>query len=83
MSSLSLRLPNSLHKQLRELAQREGVSINQFIATAVAEKMSALATVDYLEERAKKGSCQKFQAVLAKIPDVEPDDFDRVKSRPT
>jgi hypothetical protein len=83
MSSLSLRLPNSLHKQLRELAQREGVSINQFIATAVAEKMSALATVDYLDERAKKGSRKKFRAVLAKVPDVEPGDFDKVKRRPT
>ena len=83
MSSLSLRLPNSLHKQLRELAQREGVSINQFIATAVAEKMSALATVDYLDERAKKGSRKKFRAVLAKIPNVEPGDFDAVKHRPT
>ena len=83
MSSLSFRLPNSLHKQLRELAQREGVSINQFIATAVAEKMSALATTDYLNERARKGSQEKFQAVLTKVPDVEPDDFDTVKRRPT
>jgi hypothetical protein len=76
MSSLSLRLPNSLHKKLRELAQREGISINQFITTAVAEKMSALATVDYLDERAKKGSRKKFQAVLDKVPDVAPSDFD-------
>ena len=83
MSSLSLRLPNSLHKQLRELAQREGVSINQFIATAVAEKMSALATVDYLDERAKKGSRKKFRAVLAKVPDVAPEDHDIIKHRPT
>ena len=83
MSSLSLRLPNSLHKQLRELAQREGVSINQFITTAVAEKISALATVDYLDERAKKGSRKKFRAVLAKIRDVEPADFDKIKRRPT
>ena len=83
MSSLSLRLPNSLHKQLRELAQRDGVSINQFITTAVAEKMSALATVDYLDERAKQGSRKKFQAVLDKVPDVEPSDFDIITHRPT
>lgn len=83
MSSLSLRLPNSLHKQLRELAQRDGVSINQFITTAVAEKMSALATVDYLDERAKQGSRKKFQAVLDKVPDVAPSDFDIITHRPT
>jgi hypothetical protein len=65
------------------LAQRDGVSINQFITTAVAEKISALATVEYLDERAKKGSRKKFQGVLDKVPDVEPSDFDTVKRRPT
>ena len=49
MSSLSVRLPDSLHEKVRELARRDDVSINQFIATAVAEKASALQTVDYLK----------------------------------
>ncbi len=49
MSSLSLRLPESLHQRLRELAKRDDISINQFIATAVAEKAAALLTVEYLE----------------------------------
>ncbi len=49
MSSLSLRLPESLHEKIRELAERDNISINQFIATAVAEKAAALLTVDYLE----------------------------------
>jgi hypothetical protein len=79
MSTLSLRLPDSLHQQLKELAKRDGVSINQFIATAVAEKMSALATVDYLEERAKRGDAEKFRNVLSKVPDVEPDDSDAIR----
>ena len=39
MGILSVRLPDSLHKGVRELAEREGISINQFIATAVAEKL--------------------------------------------
>ena len=51
MSSLSLRLPKSLHEKLRELSERDEISINQFIATAVAEKAAALMTVDYLEAR--------------------------------
>ncbi len=41
MSALSLRLPNSLHPRARELAEREGISLNQFVSTAVAEKLSA------------------------------------------
>ena len=78
MSTLSLRLPESLHKQLKEVAKREGISINQFISTAVAEKMSALMTEDYLTERAVKGRREKFERVLAKVPDVEPHEDDRI-----
>ena len=55
MHTLSLRLPESLHKQLEELAQREGVSIDQLVSSAVAEKLAALMTVEYLEERARRG----------------------------
>ena len=78
MSTLSLRLPASLHRHLRLLAEREGVSINQIISSAVGEKVAALHTVDYLRERAKRGSRKAFEAVLAKVPDVEPSDFDRL-----
>jgi predicted transcriptional regulator len=78
MGALSLRLPESLHRKLGELAEREGVSINQLISTAVAEKMSALLTEEYLQGRAKRASRRKFEAVLAKVPDVEPDAYDRV-----
>lgn len=78
MSTLSLRLPTSLHRNLRTLAQREGVSINQLINAAVGEKVAALHTLDYLRERAKRGSRAAFDAVLAKVPDVEPPDYDRL-----
>ncbi len=80
MSALSLRLPTSLHGFLRDAARREGVSINQFIATAVAEKMSALHTEDYLAQRARGGSREKYIAVLARVPAKEPLPDDRVVS---
>ncbi len=78
MSTISLRLPDSLHKQIRKLAEADGISINQFISTAAAEKLAALMTVEYLEERAKRGSREKFDAALARLPDVEPEDYDRL-----
>jgi hypothetical protein len=56
--------------KVRELAEQEDVSINQFIATAVAEKMSALLTLDYLEQRAKRGSQDHFRSVLRRVSDV-------------
>jgi len=76
MSTISLRLPESLHKKVRELAKAEDVSINQLISTALAEKMSALMTVDYLEARAARGDRGKFERVMAKVRDVEPDERD-------
>jgi hypothetical protein len=76
MSTISLRLPQSIHKQVRVLAKKDEISINQFITTALAEKMSALMTSDYLEERAKKGSRQKFEMAMGKVKDIEPDKKD-------
>ena len=52
--------------------------MNQFITLAVTEKVSALMTVEYLEKRAKRGSRQRFEAVLANVPDVEPKVYDRL-----
>jgi len=77
MATLRLRIPDSLHRQLKNLAEKEKVSINQLTSTAVAEKVSALMTVDYLEEFAREGSWEEFERVLARVPDVEPDARDR------
>jgi hypothetical protein len=63
---------------LQELAEREGITVEQFIATAVAEKMAVLMTESYLQERAKRGSRAKYEAALAQVPDVEPEEYDRL-----
>ncbi len=77
-TAISLRLPNSIHKQLKQFAEQDGVSMNQFIATAVAEKLASLATIEYLEQRARRGDPDKFKAVLAKAPDVQPMEEDKL-----
>lgn len=82
MSTMSLRLPASLHKKVREVSEQEGVTTDQFIAAAVAEKLAAFLSVEYLEERARRGSREKFLAVLAKVPDVEPEEYDRFDAVP-
>jgi predicted transcriptional regulator len=81
MTALSLRLQTSLHRKLAEVAEREGISINQLINSAVAEKMSALLTEEYLATRAKRGSRRKFAAALSKVADVEPEERDRLPAR--
>ena len=72
MSSLSLRLPDSLHQKIRELAEQDDISINQFIATAVAEKAAALLTVSYLEERGRRADPRLVDRILRRVPDVPP-----------
>ncbi|OYT98090.1 MAG: toxin-antitoxin system HicB family antitoxin [Burkholderiales bacterium PBB1] len=72
MSALSIRLPESLHSNARAYAEQEGVSINQLIATALAEKLAALGAQDYLASRAARASTAKFEQALAQVPDADP-----------
>jgi Arc/MetJ-type ribon-helix-helix transcriptional regulator len=80
MSAMSVRLPESLHEKLRELAERENVSMNQVITLALAEKLSALMTEEYLGERARLGSSEKFEKALSKVPDTEPEEEDKIET---
>jgi hypothetical protein len=83
MTVLSLRLPESLHRKVAELAEREGISINQLINSAVGEKMAALLTEEYLKERANRGSRRKYVAALAKAGDTEPRETDQLSPKST
>ena len=77
MSTLSIRLPESLHKHAKLYAAQEGISVNQLIGTALAEKLSALAAEDYLAKRAANSTREKFAAALLQVPDVEAELQDR------
>ena len=78
MSAISLRLPDSLHEKVRELAKRENVSINQMITLALAEKISAMMTEEYLGERSRRASREKFDRALSRVPDIEPEKEDQI-----
>jgi len=78
MSTISLRLPDSLHATARDLARKERVSLNRFITLALTEKVSALMTEEYLAARAARGDRAKFEKALAQVADVEPEEHDRL-----
>ena len=82
MHTLSLRLPKWLHKQLRERAKRDRISINQLVSSAAAEKLAALMTEEYIDARGKRASRRKFEAALSSVPNVEPEAFDRLPAKP-
>ena len=77
-STYPLRLPRSVKAEVERRAKQDGVSVNQFVATAVAEKLAALSTIEYLEKRAKRGSREKLLEILNKAPDVEPEESDKL-----
>lgn len=72
MSALSLRLPSSIHQHIREIAKNEGVSINQFVSSAVSEKISAIMTEDYLKSRAKRAKKSDLKKILDNVPKRKP-----------
>ncbi len=72
MTTISLRLPDTLHRKVRDLARKDGISINQAITVALAEKISALFTAEYLEGRARRATKAKFRRAMGKAPDAPP-----------
>jgi uncharacterized protein YfdQ (DUF2303 family) len=78
MSQVALRLPDSLHQYAKQLAAQDSASLNQFIVTAVAEKISALNTEAFFQQGAALSSRAKFDRVLAKVADRTPVPGDEV-----
>jgi predicted transcriptional regulator len=72
MTALTVRLPNSVHQKIKELAARDDISVNQFIASAVAEKMASILTLDYLRQEAAQGKRSDFERYLRAVPDAPP-----------
>lgn len=77
MSTVSVEVPASLHAAAGELAQASGVTVGQLVASALAEKVSALAGPEWLAVRAVRGDRARFEAALAEVADAEPENRDR------
>jgi uncharacterized protein (DUF1778 family) len=69
--TLSLRLPNHIKKRVAHAAKRDGTSVNQFVAVAVAEKLAVLEADEYFAEKAKRVNLARFDELMSK-PGGEP-----------
>jgi hypothetical protein len=78
MSTLSIRLPKSIHEHAKRLARDEGVSVNQLVSSALAEKLSAIDAERYLNDRSERGKKVDIDAILAKVPRTKPEVEDRL-----
>ena len=80
MSNFALRIPESLLSSAKELASTEKTSLNQFFAIAIAEKVSALKTARFFEERAVRADPEAALAILSKAGRVAPAPEDRIST---
>ncbi len=78
MTALTIRLPDSVHRKIKELAAKDRISVNQFIASAASEKMASVLTVAHLQAEAKLGKRQDFERFLGAVED-QPDEFEKRK----
>jgi hypothetical protein len=78
MINLTVQVPESLYKQVEALAAQENLSIDQLVSITLAAQVSAWSNQNYLQERASRGNWENVQKLLEKVPDVEPEEYDRL-----
>ena len=78
MSAITIDLPDSLYEKLKEAAAKDRSTAEHLAVVAIAEKLSAFLTVEYLQKRAKRAKLERFEELLSKVPDVEPEEYDKL-----
>ena len=73
--TLNVTVPDAVYRQMAELAERQGVSVERMVAAALAEQLSGWSRVEQMAER---GSRERCLAALDKVPAVEPAPEDRL-----
>lgn len=76
MSTITINVPESLFDKLKEAAEKDQSTPEHLAVLAIAEKLSSLMTVEYLQERARRAKLDRFEELLSKVPDAKPEDFD-------
>jgi hypothetical protein len=73
--STTVNIPEDLYQQAREIADAQHLSVDEVIVSAFAEQLAAW---ERLKQRAARGRRDAFVSVLEKVPDVEPEEDDRI-----
>ena len=71
---VNISIPEDLYNKAQEIAKKQGVSGEEIVVSMFKEQLAAW---ERLQQRAARGSRDKFLAVLDKVPDVEPEEYDR------
>lgn len=77
MNTVSVNLSEATGNAVRVFSEKNNISVDQFIVNAVVEKIAAFEEEGYLEERAKRAKSFDIKKFLSKVPDSEPDEWDK------
>jgi len=78
MIELKIKLPDKLHQKVFEVSKKNNIPIDEIIAAALAQKLFRIIPDPYLEERAKRATGEGFSLALSQVPDVAPEDYDKL-----
>jgi hypothetical protein len=78
MSAIQLELPDEVHRRALKLAEEKQIPLDRLLVVALVEKLATLFPDRDLEERARRGSWKGFEEFMKGVPDVEPDEYDRL-----
>jgi len=78
MSTISVTLPDSVKSRLEEIAKREGVSVDAYVAMVLSQRIAVADADSYVQRRAGNGSAEQLKQLLDQAPDVEPEAYDKL-----
>ncbi len=78
MTELDINLPEKWHQKVYEVSKMNNIPIDEIIAASLANKLYKIIPDPYLEERAKRATGEGFSIVLSQVPDVLPEEYDKI-----
>jgi hypothetical protein len=78
MTAIQIQLADKLHQKTVEIARQRDLSIDEIVAASLSQWLSRIVPDPYLEERAERASGKGFSMVMEEVPDVEPEDYDKI-----
>jgi hypothetical protein len=78
MSTLTITLPDSVRQRVVSMAEEDGVPVEEFVASILAQRVAVADADSYIRRRAASGSSERMLEILRSAPDVEPEECDQL-----
>ena len=80
MSSFNITIPESIRNRVEYFAREEGVSVEEFVASILSQRIAVADADSYVRDRAERGSAEQLLEILGRAPEVEPEPEDRIRN---